>query len=34
MDVAALITWVITALGGFYLLGTWLSARARRPAAL
>ncbi|MGW3098749.1 hypothetical protein ACWDCC_35510 [Streptomyces sp. NPDC001102] len=25
MDVAALITWVITALGGFYLLGTWLS---------
>lgn len=33
MDVAALITWVITALGGFYLLGTWLSARARRPAA-
>ncbi|WP_458248650.1 hypothetical protein [Streptomyces sp. MAI_2237] len=25
MDIAALITWVITALGGFYLLGTWLS---------
>ena len=25
MDVAALITWVITALGGFILLGTWIS---------
>ncbi|WP_407288838.1 hypothetical protein [Streptomyces sp. BP-8] len=25
MDIAALITWVITALGGFYLLGAWLS---------
>lgn len=25
MDIAALVTWVITALGGFYLLGTWLS---------
>jgi len=25
MDLAALITWVITALGGFYMLGTWLS---------
>jgi hypothetical protein len=25
MTVAALITWLITALGGFYLLGTWLS---------
>ncbi|MFG2659225.1 hypothetical protein [Streptomyces sp. NPDC048425] len=25
MDIAALITWVITALGGFYMLGTWLS---------
>jgi hypothetical protein len=25
MEVAALITWVITALGGFVLLGTWLS---------
>ncbi|GHE91247.1 hypothetical protein ACWDSD_09170 [Streptomyces spiralis] len=24
MDVAALITWVITALGGFYMLGTWI----------
>ncbi|MEW2433013.1 hypothetical protein AB0952_02305 [Streptomyces caniferus] len=25
MDIAALITWVITALGGFSMLGTWLS---------
>ncbi|WP_405839618.1 hypothetical protein OG528_17830 [Streptomyces platensis] len=25
MDIAALIAWVITALGGFYMLGTWLS---------
>ncbi|MEU9015346.1 hypothetical protein AB0D12_37635 [Streptomyces sp. NPDC048479] len=25
MDIAALITWVITALGGFYMLGTWIS---------
>ncbi|MGW7490863.1 hypothetical protein [Streptomyces sp. NPDC054786] len=25
MDIAALITWVLTALGGFYMLGTWLS---------
>ncbi|MFF7234066.1 hypothetical protein BX264_6539 [Streptomyces sp. 2333.5] len=25
MDIAALISWVITALGGFYMLGTWLS---------
>jgi hypothetical protein len=25
MEVAALITWVITALGGFVLLGTWIS---------
>ncbi|MEU5364040.1 hypothetical protein ABZ354_11200 [Streptomyces sp. NPDC005925] len=25
MDIAALITWVITALGGFYMLGTWMS---------
>ena len=25
MDIAALVTWVITALGGFYMLGTWLS---------
>ncbi|MFE9370404.1 hypothetical protein ACFYM2_11595 [Streptomyces sp. NPDC006711] len=25
MDTAALVTWVITALGGFYMLGTWLT---------
>jgi hypothetical protein len=25
MDIAALITWLITALGGFYMLGTWIS---------
>ena len=25
MKVAALIAWIITALGGFFLLGTWLS---------
>ena len=24
MDIAALIIWVVTALGGFYLLGTWV----------
>lgn len=29
MDIAALITWVVTALGGFVLLGTWLSHRNR-----
>lgn len=27
MDVAALITWVLTALGGLVLLGTWFSKR-------
>ena len=26
MDVAALIAWAVTATGGFYLFGTWLSA--------
>lgn len=25
MDIAALIAWVVTALGGFYMLGIWLS---------
>ncbi|MBO3750612.1 hypothetical protein J5X84_31430 [Streptosporangiaceae bacterium NEAU-GS5] len=25
MAIAALITWVLTALGGFYMLGTWIS---------
>jgi hypothetical protein len=36
MSIAALITWVITALGGFVLLGTWLSRgglRARETGA-
>jgi hypothetical protein len=36
MKVAALITWVITALGGLILLGTWLSRgglRARETGA-
>ncbi|MFF9018614.1 hypothetical protein [Streptomyces eurythermus] len=34
MDIAALITWVITALGGFYLLGTWIrhGGNRRRPS--
>ncbi|MEU6415417.1 hypothetical protein [Microbispora sp. NPDC046933] len=25
MDIAALVTWIVTALGGFVLLGTWIS---------
>ncbi|WP_211244050.1 hypothetical protein [Actinospica robiniae] len=34
MKVAALITWLITALGGFYLLGTWIARGAlRSPGA-
>jgi hypothetical protein len=35
MDVAALIAWLVTALGGFVLLGTWISkggARAPRTS--
>jgi hypothetical protein len=34
MSVAALITWLVTALGGFYLLGTWIARgghRQQRP---
>jgi manganese efflux pump family protein len=31
MGVAALITWIITALGGFVLLGTWISRGGMRP---
>lgn len=27
MDVTSLIAWVVTALGGFVLLGTWLTNR-------
>jgi hypothetical protein len=30
MDIAALITWVLTALGGFYLLATWISKGGHR----
>jgi hypothetical protein len=30
MNVAALITWLITALGGFYLLGTWIARGGHR----
>ena len=30
MGVAALITWLITAVGGFVLLGTWLTKRGSR----
>jgi len=34
MDIAALITWIITALGGFYLLATWVSKGGhRQPSA-
>jgi hypothetical protein len=30
MDIAALITWILTALGGFYLLATWISKGGHR----
>ncbi|HEY3530471.1 MAG TPA: hypothetical protein VGK78_15105 [Nocardioides sp.] len=30
MDIAALIVWIVTALGGFYLLGTWISKGGHR----
>lgn len=33
MDIAALITWVITALGGFYMLGIWLSRGGTRSGS-
>ncbi|RKN45547.1 hypothetical protein [Streptomyces hoynatensis] len=33
MDIAALITWVITALGGSYLFGTWLARGAARTGS-
>jgi hypothetical protein len=32
VGVAALITWIVTALGGFVLLGTWLSRGGMREA--
>ena len=31
MDIAALIFWIVTAGGGFYLLGTWLAKGGARP---
>src|SRR5690349_3425649 len=34
MDIAALITWIITALGGFVLLSTWIrSGGHRQPSS-
>jgi manganese efflux pump family protein len=30
MDIAALVLWVLTALGGFYLLGTWIAKGGHR----
>jgi len=33
MAVAALIAWVVTALGGFYLLGTWIQHGGHRRTA-
>jgi hypothetical protein len=31
MGIAALVTWLITALGGFVLLGSWISRGGHRP---
>lgn len=31
MAVAALVTWLVTALGGFIMLGTWMSRGGHRP---
>lgn len=33
MGIAALVTWLITALGGFVLLGNWISRGGHRPGA-
>lgn len=33
MDVAALVTWLITAVGGFVLLGTWIAKGGQRRDA-
>ena len=33
MDVAALIAWLLTAAGGFVLLGTWIAKGGHRPDA-
>jgi hypothetical protein len=34
MDVAALIAWLVTAAGGFVLLGTWIAKGGHRPDAV
>jgi hypothetical protein len=33
MAIAALITWLVTAVGGFVMLGSWLSRGAHRPGS-
>jgi hypothetical protein len=33
MAVAALVTWLVTAVGGFVLLGTWISRGGHRPGS-
>jgi uncharacterized membrane protein len=33
MDIAALITWLLTATGGFVMLGIWISKGGHRPGA-
>ena len=33
MDIAALVAWVVTALGGFVLLGRWLQGGGQKPGA-
>jgi hypothetical protein len=33
MEVAALVTWLVTALGGFYMLGTWISRGGLAPGS-
>jgi hypothetical protein len=33
MDIAALITWLVTAAGGFVMLGTWISKGGHRPGS-
>src|SRR5262245_17268898 len=32
MDIAALVVWIVTAVGGFVLLGTWVAKGGLRPA--
>lgn len=33
MEVIALVTWLVTALGGFYMLGTWISRGGLTPGS-